>query len=113
MRREARRRLRAAARTAEAATPPTTPCPSHPGRLHKHQAAPYAAPAPLPVGSARRGLVARLRAVLVRRHLTGALSSPALVPLVAVAVVAVFAAVAVGAIIGAALATRHGGGDWS
>lgn len=82
-------------------------------RRDKLQAAPSVAPAPLPVGNPRRGLAVRLRAFLVRRHVDRVLSSPALVPVVCVAVVAVFAAVAVGAIIGAALASRHNGGvDW-
>lgn len=98
------RRRRGSARLAAEAT-------CHPSVAHKPQAAPEASRVTLSTGNTRRGLVQRVKGVLVRRHVRRILGSPAAAPVVAVAVVAVFAAVAVGAIIGAALvAAQRGGG---
>lgn len=104
-RRQERRRRRQATKAARAVIKRTERCAPTP----RPQAAP--APALSPV-EARRGLVVRLKGTLVRRRVLAALSTPAAAGLVAVTVVAVFAAVALGALLGAALAHR-GGGDWS
>lgn len=79
---------------------------------HNPQAAPVASAVPLSTGSTRRGLVYRLRGVLVRRHVRRLVLSPAAAPVVAAAVAVVFVAVAVGVILGAALAASRAGGGW-
>lgn len=70
-----------------------------------------AAPAARALPRRRRGLVKRAKGTVVRRHIVKALSAPAMAPVVAVLVVATFAAVAVGALIAAAvLAGQRGDG---
>jgi hypothetical protein len=80
-------------------------------RTHKPQAAAASsAPGTLSTGSARRGLAARYFGALVQRRALRALTTPAAAGLVAVAVVAVFAALAIGTVIGMAMAQHQGRG---
>lgn len=100
IRRPARRRI---ARATQAATNAAS---------QRRQAGPGPSDATIPPVAPRVGLSARLRATLVHRRISKALSTPAAAALVGVVVVGVLAAIALGAILGAALVGRNNAGEW-
>lgn len=73
-------------------------------RRTKPQAAPVESAAPLPVAGSRRGLVVRWRERAIARRVAGVLSTPAVVALAPVVVGVVLVAVALGVLLGLALA---------